>query len=66
MNIINAAKAFFELGGKVITLSGFDADNPLRKLGNLNIWLNSHQYGFVEIGHLFLLHHLSDSLKERI
>ncbi len=66
LNIINAAKCLSEIGGKIITLSGFDPENPLRRLGSLNIWLNSNQYGFVEIGHLFLLHHLSDRLKESV
>jgi D-sedoheptulose 7-phosphate isomerase len=47
-------------GGRVITLSGFAADNPLRTLGDINIWLNSKNYGLVEIGHQFILHNLSD------
>ena len=36
LNIINASKSFYELGGKVITMSGFDPDDPIRKMGNLN------------------------------
>jgi D-sedoheptulose 7-phosphate isomerase len=47
-------------GGMVITLSGFASDNPLRTLGDINIWLNSKNYGLVEIGHQFILHNLSD------
>lgn len=59
-NICNAAEKMCELGGSVITLSGFATDNPLRTLGDLNIWLDSRDYGMVEIGHQFILHNLSD------
>tara|TARA_B110000438_G_scaffold300488_2_gene352995 strand:+ start:123 stop:692 length:570 start_codon:yes stop_codon:yes gene_type:complete len=62
MNIRNAASCMKEIGGEVITLTGFAEDNFLRQMGDLNIWLNSSRYGLVEIGHLFLLHHLSDRL----
>ncbi len=44
----------------VYTLSGFDPKNPLRSMGNLNIFLDSHEYGFVEVGHLMLLHAVLD------
>lgn len=59
-NICNAAAKVRELGGTVITLSGFAHNNPLRALGDLNIWLDSRDYGMVEIGHQFILHNISD------
>lgn len=59
-NICNAAVKVRELGGIVITLSGFAPNNPLRVLGDLNIWLDSSDYGMVEIGHQFILHNMSD------
>ena len=59
-NIRNAAVQMTNGGGMVITLSGFASDNPLRSLGDINIWLNSKNYGLVEIGHQFILHNLSD------
>lgn len=59
-NILNAAETVKKIGGIVITLSGFEAANPLRRLGDLNIWLNSKDYGFVEIGHQFVLHNIAD------
>ena len=62
-NIRNAAARVCEIGGSVITLSGFAPDNPLRALGNLNIWLDSRDYGMVEIGHLFVLHNVADHLR---
>lgn len=65
-NICNAAKAVKAHGGTVITYSGFHQDNPLRKLGDLNFWLDCHDYGLVEIGHLFLLHNLSDRIAHHL
>lgn len=62
-NIRNAATKVRELGGSVITLSGFAPDNPLRALGNFNIWLDSRDYGMVEIGHQFVLHNVADRLR---
>ncbi len=62
-NILNAANAMAELGGTVFTLTGFDSHNPLREVGNFNYWIDSHDYGIVEIGHLFFLHHLTNLLQ---
>lgn len=59
-NIRNAAIQMTDSGGTVITLSGFAGDNPLRSLGDINIWLDSNDYGLVEIGHQFILHNMSD------
>jgi D-sedoheptulose 7-phosphate isomerase len=62
-NITNAVTAVREAGGKAITLSGFEPGNALRSLGHFNIWLDSKDYGFVEIGHQFFLHNLADRLR---
>jgi D-sedoheptulose 7-phosphate isomerase len=59
-NICNAAETVKNMGGTVITLSGFDSANTLRGMGDLNIWLDSCDYGFVEIGHQFMLHNVAD------
>lgn len=59
-NIIRAAESAKKLDATVITLSGFDADNKLRKLGELNFWCDSRDYGMVEIAHQFILHNISD------
>ena len=45
---------------RVVTLSGFGADNPLRRLGDVNFHLASDQYGYVEIGHLAICHAILD------
>ncbi|HEY3798084.1 MAG TPA: SIS domain-containing protein [Caulobacteraceae bacterium] len=50
-NITNAAKQARALGMEVITLSGFKADNPLRALGDVNLWCDSQAYNIVENVH---------------
>lgn len=62
-NIRNAAAEMRRLRGKAITLSGFKRDNPLRSLGDVNFWLDSSDYGMVEIGHQFVLHNIADRLR---
>jgi D-sedoheptulose 7-phosphate isomerase len=55
-NIVNAARRARESGLGLVTLSGFDAENPLRALGHLNLWVNSRSYNVVETTHqLWLL-----------
>lgn len=61
-NILNAAKVAKDKGGKVVTFSGFKSENPLRSAGDYNFWLNSTNYGKVEIGHALLLHILTDEI----
>lgn len=63
-NIINAVEISKKQGAKIITFSGFSELNPLRTTGDYNLWLNSTEYGQVEIGHAFMLHYLTDRLKE--
>jgi D-sedoheptulose 7-phosphate isomerase len=62
-NIRNAAAEMRRQGGAVVTLSGFKRDNPLRCLGRVNFWLDSSDYGMVEIGHQFVLHNIADRLR---
>jgi D-sedoheptulose 7-phosphate isomerase len=59
-NILKAVEAARQCKASVITLSGFGADNPLRKAGDLNFYLADGNYGFVEVGHLTLLHAVLD------
>jgi len=51
LNILNGATAARRYGLHVVTFSGFDADNPLRSLGELNFWVDSHSYNTVEMAH---------------
>ena len=61
-NIINAALEAKKIGMMVITLTGFNESNSIRKLGDENIWIESHAYGYVEILHNLLLHYISDKI----
>lgn len=54
-NICRAARLAADMC-EVVTLTGFDADNPLRKIGHCNYWVPSHNYGVVECAHLMILH----------
>jgi len=60
-NILRAARAAAGRGCQIITLSGFKADNPLRRLGNVNFYISSQAYGYVESAHSILAHFLTDS-----
>jgi D-sedoheptulose 7-phosphate isomerase len=59
-NILNAVDAALERGCEVFTMSGFGADNPLRARGAINVFTDSPSYGFVEVGHLAILHGVLD------
>ncbi|MFH1005231.1 MAG: SIS domain-containing protein [Bacteroidota bacterium] len=60
-NILNAAEQAKKSGCSVITFSGFKPDNPLRKMGNLNFFVPSFSYGYIEIIHLFIIHNILDT-----
>lgn len=55
-NILKAVEAARRLGCGVVTLSGFTPDNPLRRSGDVNFYVASGEYGFVEVAHLALIH----------
>ena len=59
-NILNAVAAARVKKMKVITFSGFTADNPLRSAGDINIWVNSRAFGHVELIHNALIHYIND------
>jgi D-sedoheptulose 7-phosphate isomerase len=55
-NILNGCRAAREKKfSKIITLSGMNSENPLRKLGDINLWVNSKAYNHVENIHQFWL-----------
>ena len=60
-NILRATKQAQEHGCMAVTVSGFRPDNPLRAMGDLNFHAPSEHYGFVELAHSVLLHHLTDA-----
>ena len=50
-NIINGAKFAKKIGCKVVTLTGFNEKNEVRKIGHVNLWLNSKNYNLIEMTH---------------
>jgi D-sedoheptulose 7-phosphate isomerase len=50
-NIVNGAIWAKKHDLSVITLSGFNEDNPLRKLGDINLWVDSKGYNIIEMAH---------------
>lgn len=61
-NILNACATAKKTGMTVITLSGFKSDNPLRQVGDVNLWVESKSYGYLEIIHNLIIHYINDAL----
>ena len=59
-NMISAAKFSKKKKLKLITFTGFNSSNRLKKHGDLNFWVNSKIYNHVENIHQFWLLMLSD------
>jgi D-sedoheptulose 7-phosphate isomerase len=59
-NILRGVKQSLAQNCGVITLSGFRSDNPLRRLGHLNFYVPSQNYGPVESVHSLLTHFIAD------
>ena len=45
---------------KIITLTGHSINNPVKKLGDINLWINSKAYNYIENIHQFWLLSLVD------
>ena len=55
-NIINGcAAAKKKKFSKIITLTGYSINNPVMKKGDINLWINSKAYNFIENIHQFWL-----------
>ena len=61
-NILLAVNAARGRGCKVITMSGFSADNPLRSAGDVNCYVPPDSYGHLEIVHLTVCHCILDTI----
>tara|TARA_Y100001958_G_C21004484_1_gene386991 strand:- start:174 stop:740 length:567 start_codon:yes stop_codon:yes gene_type:complete len=60
-NMLNAAKeARRKKLNKIITFTGNDKDNKLKKLGDINFWVDSKAYNHIENVHQILLLSLVD------
>ena len=60
MNLINGANHAKKAGLQLITLSGFEQNNPLKQLGYINLWADSKSYNIVETTHMLWLVALCD------
>ena len=55
-NIVNGcAAAKKKKFSKIITLTGYSTNNPVMKKGDINLWINSKAYNFIENIHQFWL-----------
>ena len=61
-NMLIAAKYLKQNKIKFVTLTGFDKNNALKKLGDINIWVNSKNYNTIENLHQLLLLMVVDKL----
>ena len=55
LNILNAAKYCKDSNIDLITLSGFNIDNELSKLGKVNFHVDSKNYNHIEMTHHIIL-----------
>lgn len=59
-NILGAVKMARNRECKVVTFSGFAEENELRRTGDINFFIRSCEYGFVEVAHLAICHAVLD------
>lgn len=60
VNILKAVEVARANRMKIATFSGFQPDNLLRGRGEVNFYVNSNQYGFVEVAHHALIQAILD------
>ena len=65
-NMINAAIQAKSMKIPVITLTGFEQDNPLRQFGELNFWVDSRAYNVIENIHQIWLLMVCDLILGKI
>lgn len=63
-NIVNAANYARDNNLKIVTFTGFAADNPLRELGDPSFWLDSSEYNIVEATHLIWVLSVANMLEQ--
>lgn len=64
-NIVRALETARSMPMRVVTLSGKDADNQSRTFGDLNFYVPSGRYGWVECAHQAILHCWLDQYMDR-
>jgi len=61
-NIINGALFAKKSKLNLVTLTGFNKKNKLKKIGNVNLWIESNNYNFIENTHQIWLLSIVDYL----
>ena len=61
-NILLGVQAAGLKGCRIITLSGFDENNPLSSIGEFNFYVPSKSYGPVEVIHHSICHCIIDTI----
>jgi D-sedoheptulose 7-phosphate isomerase len=59
-NILRAIEAARSIPAEIVTLTGKGADNRARTCGDLNFYVPSARYGWVECAHQLILHYWLD------
>ena len=65
-NIVNAANYCKQNNIDLITLSGFEKNNDLSKLGIINFHVNSTNYNYIEMTHHIVLLNIVDIFAKKI
>lgn len=61
-NVVAGARRAREMGIPVIAFTGFDRDNPLGLLADVNLWVDSRSYNIIECMHMIWLTAVCDLL----
>jgi len=59
-NILRALETARSMSIQIVTLSGMCSDNRARAMGDLNFYVPSRRYGWVECAHQLILHYWLD------
>ena len=64
-NIINAIQTAKYKKAEIITFTGFEPDNQVKQLGDMNVYVPCKKYGIVESIHNLILQQIVDMIMER-
>lgn len=64
-NIVNAIEIAKTKGATVITLTGFQPQNRVKQMGDINIYVPCEKYGMVESIHNLILQQIVDLIMDR-
>lgn len=64
-NVVNAIQAAKQKHAEVITFTGFKPDNPVKQMGDMNVYVPCEKYGIVESVHNLMLQQIVDLIMER-